>query len=379
MRLHALALAFPLLTLSACGGAETATPTGSTVPPLPVQRFLSASRDVIESFTVDPDGRLLPAARLTGVSPSISVVVTPSGERLYAATTRGIEGYRVEPGGAALTPLPGSPYPGTTLAGALALDPAGTVVHARRQGEILSLRADASGRLAAFSATAAPPFLSAIAVEPGGRYAYGLAGQAVAGFRVDAAGALSALPGSPYPVLSTGVNPAGLHVARVGPYLYFGSQGDGVRPANLQVYRFDGVTGVPEPVVQYATPEGSVPAAFQTNRSGTILYVAYRNVSSLNPAPNFAQAYAVDLATGGLGALARLDVGRGIFSKLKLSGDERTLFMTLEPASAEPPVPATMVAAISLGPAGELVALAGALQGVTSFAHSLLAFASPGR
>jgi 6-phosphogluconolactonase (cycloisomerase 2 family) len=381
MRSPVVVPALALLALAACGGSETSpTTAGSAVPPIPVQRFLSASRDVIETFTVDPaDGRLVPAARLTNVSPSISVVVTPSGERLYAATTNGIEGFRVDPGGAGLTPLPGSPYPGTTRLAVLALDPSGTVLHAQRQGEILSLRADASGRLAAFSATAAPQFLTGIAVEPSGHYAYGLAGPALAGFRIDASGALEALPGSPYPLLASGVNPSGLRIARVGPYLYFSSQGDGVRPANLQVYRFDGGTGIPEPVAQYTTPGDAVPSGFEASRSGAILYVGYRNVSSLNPAPNFVQAYAVDGATGRLAALARLDVGRGIFSKLKLSADERALFMTLEPASAEPPVPPTMVAAISLSPAGEPVALAGSLQPVTSFAHSLLAFASPGR
>jgi hypothetical protein len=370
-----------LLALAGCGGdANTPSTADTAIPPVPVQRFLSASRDVIESFTIDAtEGRLVPAARLTGVSPSGTVVVTPSGERLYAATINGIEGFRIEPSGTTLTPLPGSPFPGTTRVGALAVDPTGTVLHAQRQGELLSLRADASGRLAAFSATAAPQFLAGIAVEPSGRYAYGLAGQALAGFRVEASGGLGALPGSPYPLLASGVNPTSLRIARVGPYLFFASQGDGVRAANLQVYRFDGGTGMPEPVVQYATPGNAVPAAFETNRSGTLLYVAYRNVSSFDPSPNFAQAYAVDVATGRLGALGRLDVGHGIFSKLKLSADERTLFMTLEPASAEPPIPATMVAALRLGPAGELVALAGSLQPVTSFAHSLLAFTSPGR
>jgi len=212
-------------------------------------------------------------------------------------------------------------------------------------------------------------------LEPSGRYAYGFAGQMLTGYRVEASGVLTPLPGSPYPLPPSAPNPVDLRPGRVGPFLYTLSQGSGqFTPGGVQVYRFDPVSGIPDPLIAYRAPENRIPSALDLSPSGGTLYVSYRTQNVDDPAPVFVQAYAVDGAAGFLGATGRLDVGRGIFSVMRVSPDGRSLFLTLEPSRFDPPFPSTPVASIRLDAAGQPAALAGEPQPAGTFPHSLLAF-----
>jgi hypothetical protein len=373
-RLARLPSLLALLSMSACGGDGATSPTPTPAPP-PVQRLLAVSRDFIESFTVDPgDGRLMAAPRLTPVSPSFAAVATPSGERRYIATLNGLEGFRMDLVSGVLTPLPGSPYAQRVID--LSLAPSGGFVYALTSSRsIVALRVEPSGALVTVGETAVPEFQVSVEVEPSGRYAYGFAGQMLTGYRVEASGVLTALPGSPYPLVSSAANPGGLQPGRVGPFFYTLSQGAGFnRPGGLQVYRFDPVSGIPELLAEYRAPEGKIPSALDLSPSGGTLYVSFRNEFVTEEAPVFVQAFAVDGSTGLLGATGRLDVGRSIFSLMRVSADGRGLFLTLEPSRFVQPFPPTMVAALRLDPAGQPAALAGTPLPAGTFPHSLLAF-----
>jgi hypothetical protein len=380
MRPDALVLAgavLACLSISACGGDGGTRPTDppSAAPP-PVQRLLAASVDFIESFTVDAgDGRLLPAPRLLPLSRPLSAVTDPAGERLYLSTVNGLEGHRMDLSRGTLTSLPGSPYAARVTG--LSMAPSGAFLYAlTSERSIIAMRVESSGALVEVGRTAVPQFQLPVQLEPSGRYAYAFAGQMLTGYRVEASGVLTPLPGSPYPLPDGDENPGGLRPGRVGPFLYTFSQGVGTfTPGGVRVYQFDPVSGIPDPLIRYRAPQGRVPSALDVSPSGGTLYVSYRNQFVTDTAPVFVQAYAVDGATGVLGETGRLDVGRSIFSEMRVSADGRNLFLTLEPSRFDQPYPPTTVASIRLDAAGQPTAVAGEPPPAGTFPHSLLAFA----
>ena len=237
--------------------------------------------DNISGFRMDAlTGHLtpLPGSPFPGTLNVEDLAIDPTNRFLYTTSVKGtIAGYRIDPDTGALSPVPGSPYPMGLDGLNILVDPSGRFVYATDQvlGAVIGLSIDPV--TGALSPLPGSPFdagfmATGLVVEPGGRFLYAAAGgfsHEVRGFQVDpATGVLTSLPGAPPPI---GGNAWGMATDPSGRHLYGASMNDEA----VFAYTIDASTGALAPLpAPFPAPAGDAPRAAVLERSGRFLYVA---------------------------------------------------------------------------------------------------------
>jgi 6-phosphogluconolactonase (cycloisomerase 2 family) len=250
-------------------GAPFGTPTYSEyLIAHPTADFLYAedSSGNIEVYNINPATGALtlqPAAGVAGVG--LVLAITRDGNRLYAISQAGINGYSVATATGALTALVGSPFQGDGTGAtpvAASIDPSGRFMYVTHEGtssgfalgpvDAFSIdpQTGAVKLISEFSPTVGPQ--GSVAVDASGKYAVIGTGvtsktgpNCFAVASIDGtSGTLSSVAGSPFPGPFNN-DCGGLLADPSGSYIYSGSGG-------VTVYSLDETTGVPQLVTDSA-------------------------------------------------------------------------------------------------------------------------------
>ncbi len=295
------------------------SPFGGVDAPLglaiaPSSDFLAAgnlNRAGISVFRVDKTTGSIAAVAgspfpTTGGGFPLRALFHTSGRFLYAgmqvSTTSNVWASSVDASTGALSPVPGTPFPGQPSLGgggvnSIALHPSGTFLYA--SGAFLGITGysvdTASGVLAQLPGSPFIPagmFLnSTIAVHPSGNFLY-MADFDVDGVRVFPIGSDGSLgteiTGSPF---ASGTGAHNIVLDPSGKFAYVINDGDG----DVTAFSVDGSTGGLTPVGN--TDTGISPFALTVDSSGKFLYVTNQSDGNVS-------AYTINSATGALSPVA---------------------------------------------------------------------------
>lgn len=189
----------------------------------------------LRTYRLDPrTGRPLGQAVEHDGYAAVGLSVDTGGRFLYGTVAAGIAGWGIDQASGALTPLPGSPFPGTGIDSAV--KPSGGYLYVSGAGGLSSFAIDpGTGAITPVTTVAAPP--GALVSDPASRFLYvaSYGSQAWAdvwGFALDAGGGLS--PVGTVPLL-TGVS----HLAVEGSGRFLYTKVDSGGSGSLYGYRIE--------------------------------------------------------------------------------------------------------------------------------------------
>jgi 6-phosphogluconolactonase (cycloisomerase 2 family) len=179
------------------------------------------------------------------------------GDPLAFATWNSIFGYRIKPNGR-LQALPGSPF--KVAGGSLAVDPFNRFLYAAagpfgQNGTIAVYSIEANGGLKPVPGSPFPAGNNptSVTTDPFGRFVYvaNLASRDISAYRVLANGTLTPVSGSPFPILGAAGQPITVVADPLGRFLYAAN----LDAANLSSYRI-GPDGALTPLAGSPSPTG---------------------------------------------------------------------------------------------------------------------------
>ena len=262
-----------------------------------------------------------------GVSPE-SISVDPRGKFLYIANggsihlgsgSTAISGYAIDSTSGALTPIPGSPFPGGTYDGSsIAIEPGGQFAYVA--GDTRPYAIDAmTGALAQMpegsQSDAGTTFL---VFNPRGNFVYGACPAGICGFNLDAAsGTLTQMAIGPTGDLGT---PSSLAFDPSGKFLY------GLNSNGIFAFAIDATSGAITAVAGGNYPLGISRQSLALHPSG-----AYAYVTNASPS-NSISGFGIDPATGGLTEMANGPIAVGsVTAAIVAAPDGKVVYVSLSP------------------------------------------------
>lgn len=299
----------PVVCNASNGGNCSCAASGTAACPAERSEFLYSSGGTISSglqfqiFPINPStGTLGSPAIEAGIDFGV-MAITPSGQFYYAAEDNGIYGYSIGPT-AALTALPGSPFPANFLNPlALTVDPTGTFLYVSDayHSSLAGFAIDSS--TGALSQVPGSPFsnnfyTNRAALSPSGNFLYVVDGGSDSGIAGLSAysvnrttGTLTPISGGTFTYSGYGSENFDVAVHPSGQFLYF-TEDDGIH-----AFTIDQSTGA---LTQISSPPLiSVPYPMQLtmNSSDTVLYVGVGGDGTI-------AAYSINPSSGALTQVA---------------------------------------------------------------------------
>lgn len=301
-------------TLGLVSGSTLFTVTGAPPPPPTfAPRFAlvtsSGFGGAISSFAVDAaTGLFRRTMGYVNVSGAAASAVDPLGQFAYFTgnVTGGFIGFSIDPKTAALTPIPGSPFPPFSMAldlpGSLTVDPTGKFVFVTGTQGLYAYTIGTGGALTEVTGS---PFLtgansspSSVTVDPSGKFVYvaNSAKNNLSAFSIDPiSGALTPVSGSPF---ATGSAPVSVTIDPSGRFLYVADQTFSASN-NVSAFAISSTSGALTPISGSPFTAGAFPLWVTVEPSGKFLYVL--NIGSGGSSgPGNVSAFVIDGVSGAL-------------------------------------------------------------------------------
>jgi 6-phosphogluconolactonase (cycloisomerase 2 family) len=299
-----VALAASVL-LQGCGSNSNPTPCNCTNASSSSYLYASISNSV-STFKLGTDGAPTAVSSLAGPNDSTGIVADPSGKFVYVSDFGNgeIDAFTINASGA-LTKIPGSPFStGPSPTGGLGVDPQTRFLYLPNNFGILGYTINSS--TGALTPIAGSPFPGSAAidavVDPTGKFLYasnnGDAMGTISAYSIDpASGALTLIAGSPFVTQSNFPGPAGFAFGGGGKFLYVGMSGTANANHVISGFAVDPTTGALTQLAASPFSAGNDPGHIASDAKGKFLF-------SANAQDNTVSAFAIDSATGNLTAVA---------------------------------------------------------------------------